>query len=504
MNRLSRLIARLALACAAAAALPCAAATFYISPEGNDHHDGSTRDKPLRSFARAFTAMRGGDTLVLLNGEYSQATGTGGITYQGRGSAQPPSGLGPDKPTRIEAAEPGKAILREPLLIGRSFRKDSHIVLRGLTVLAQSALYNTSHVTVKECGFGGGFGIGTNDHHQGNTDNLVEDVWIWAEGQRIIAINYRSHRNVWRRVVVRGDGCGTAKCQGSGNPNVGFTVYDSHDVSVQNVIVVDRVLMPTDSPYSDFAIASHTGGQYTFGRNEWLGTLSLNAPDIAYYMEPDHNTIEVPTIRISNAIAWNATMGGFNLARAGKGNVVENITSHVKGGDAVRVAPELGPEGVLRNVLVLGSGRYGINSAYAPRQVAVRGQWLMGTYNQTRPQGELNVDPVASGALRHPLRIEARSPLKGKGVEGADIGANMLLRYGTDGTRFGEPGYNAPTRQPLWPWPNEERIKAEMCKTTERGFCSPGRRLDGKGPVTLTSYIWESMGRPMPARLDAE
>ena len=110
-----------------------------------------------------------------------------------------------------------------------------------------------------------------------------KNVWAWASGERIIAINYRAHRNVWRRVIVRGDGCGTPKCSGSGNPNVGFTVYDSHDVSVQNMLIVDRILAPTDSPYSDFAVAQHTADpRYYFGRNEWLGTLSLNSPDIGY------------------------------------------------------------------------------------------------------------------------------------------------------------------------------------------------------------------------------
>lgn len=78
--------------------------------------------------------------------------------------------------------------------------------------------------------------------------NLVEDVWVWAAGERAIAMNYRSHRNVWRRMMVRGDGCGTTACAGSGNPNVGFTVHDSQDVSVQNVLVLDRVLLPGDAP----------------------------------------------------------------------------------------------------------------------------------------------------------------------------------------------------------------------------------------------------------------
>ena len=44
-------------------------------------------------------------------------------------------------------------------------------------------------------------------------------------------------------------------------------------------------------------------------------------------------------------------------------------------------------------------------------------------------------------------------------------------RYGVDGTRHGEVGMSAP-QGALLPWPNEARIKAEMCTGTSRGFCS--------------------------------
>jgi len=75
-------------------------------------------------------------------------------------------------------------------------------------------------------------------------------------------------------------------------------------------------------------------------------------------------------------------------------------------------------------------------------------------------------------------RIEAASPYKGKGSTG-DIGANVVTRY-QDGTL---------TAAPLWPWPNEARIKAEMCAETTSGFCAA---------ASLTAYVWEYEGRSMP------
>lgn len=495
-------LALLCLSMAAAHAQAPSAKAYYMAPQGSDRATGTTSEAPWRTFGRAFAAMAPGDELVLLDGEYSEAAGTGSIHFQGSSSAQIPSGLSPERPTTVRALNPGMVRIVGGLFIGRKTRKDSFIRVQGITFEGASSLYNTSFVTVKDCGFHGGFGIGTNDHDQGNTDNLVEDVWVWAAQQRIIAINYRAHRNVWRRMVVRGDGCDAPECIGSGSPNVGFTVYDSHDVSVQNVIVVDRILLPTAmrNAYADFAIASHTGGIYMFGRNEWLGVISLNAPDQGYYMEPDPGTTVDPTLKISNAVAWNSAGSGFNLARYATNIVVENIVAHTQRGDAVRIAPELGGLGAtVRNVLVQGTGRYAINSTHRVDYASVSGSWGAGQFNQTTPANVARGNPRTDGSLKYLVRVETGSALKGKGANGADIGANIVNRYGADGTRHGEAGYNTLTRSPLWPWPNESRLKRDMCASTTRGFCAEGKRLDGVSPITLTSYVWEALGNPIPA-----
>jgi hypothetical protein len=57
-------------------------------------------------------------------------------------------------------------------------------------------------------------------------------------------------------------------------------------------------------------------------------------------------------------------------------------------------------------------------------------------------------------------------------------GANIAFRIGVDGTLFGEPGFEDVTTAPLWPWPQEARIKAD--------FDSVRPAFGGK---TLTEYV---------------
>ncbi|KAG2382731.1 hypothetical protein C9374_005311 [Naegleria lovaniensis] len=179
------------------------AATYYLSPTGSDSNNGQSTSTPWKTFSKAFSSMTGGDELILLDGTYSVAAGTGTINYQGTNSAQPPSGTSLNTPTRIRAQNPGKVSVQDGLFIGRSFRKDTYIHVNGITFEGDSSIYNCDYCTVKNCGFHGSFWIGTNDHQMDNQYNLIEDCWVWGSQRRIIAGNYRANYNVWRRIVVR-------------------------------------------------------------------------------------------------------------------------------------------------------------------------------------------------------------------------------------------------------------------------------------------------------------
>jgi hypothetical protein len=133
------------------------------------------------------------------------------------------------------------------------------------------------------------------------------------------------------------------------------------------------------------------------------------------------------------------------------------------------------------------------------------------TGSDISPSHHITTDPYTQGLL-YPVRIESGSTLATAGQAGGQVGANITQILGTDGAEYGTSNVETPQGS-LWPWPYEGWVKAQFgaMSTTitgdtmpspTRGFASPtAKRLDGVNPVTLTSYIWESLGNPIPTSL---
>jgi len=120
--------------------------------------------------------------------------------------------------------------------------------------------------------------------------------------------------------------------------------------------------------------------------------------------------------------------------------------------------------------------------------------------------------------------IEGDAALHGWPLAGSPSGCNVLYENGTNyrdatvlncigvsGTYHGENGWNEITTQPLWPWPNEERIRQDMRQYTYTGLTSDGtiETLSGNRGFcadnqTLTKYVWEYLGNPMPTQPPAD
>lgn len=505
------------------APITCLSSTYYISPDGDDSYSGVTSTCPVKTFHVAFVhRMSGGDELILLDGTYSLAAGTGFITFNDNEDAdtncgQPPNGLSLSTMTTIKGKTSGGATVigvasgdfPQALFLGRSTAKAYYINVEDIDFRGGGQLYNADYCTVKNCGFFndfntnvGAFGIGAGNHTQGNRFNLIEDCWFWGAHQRVLVGNYRADCNVWRRNVIRDSGGSDSWRTGGGNPCVGFTVYESTGVSVQNMIIVDRALNG-GSPYADFASAQHTAG-YPQSSNEWLGCMSINSDDSGFSLDAD--SAAENTLKLTNCVAWDDAVNGVNTGGAANDPVLSNITIGQSGVTGMRVQSSKGPitGGAIANIISYNSGTYGFNVVIQPTYCTVYGSVTSAYYSggQECKVGARTTDPTSDGtpaSLKYPVRIEDGSALKGTGAGGADYGANVMYRYGTDGTRYGEPGYNTLTTNKLWPWPNEALIKADMAIDGARGFCT-GNSLDGT-PQTLTKYIWEYIGNQIPSSI---
>jgi hypothetical protein len=133
-------------------------------------------------------------------------------------------------------------------------------------------------------------------------------------------------------------------------------------------------------------------------------------------------------------------------------------------------------------------------------------------YVSTMPTAGANDVQGVNPQIKYITREEVGSPVYGTASDGGNIGATILYEIGTTGTLWGDTGYDTITSTSLWPFPNEAVIKSDMATFSmvnpitsntisgTRGFAASGTGLYG-GPITLTSYIWESLGNACPGTI---
>lgn len=273
---------------------------IYMAPNGTDSGN-CTQTAPCRTFSYAVSRMSAGDGLILLDGDYSLAVNGGlrSTTENGTSiarSAQLQSGIDEAHPTIVRALNPGNVFIEGGFTLGTKTQKVQYIVVYGLTFFSPGSFRNVDYSVVKGTGIYGRLSVGTIDHSMGCSYNLVEDVWIWGKNERGNAVNYSAHHNIWRRVLIRDDGCDTLYCgEGAGNLKISSTIYNSHDVTFENMISMDKILRANTygtGSYSDFATAQHGSYRATLppegeqnGRNSWLGSMAINSEDYAINFE---------------------------------------------------------------------------------------------------------------------------------------------------------------------------------------------------------------------------
>lgn len=485
-----------------------------MATDGNNNNSGISENMPWKTFSYAFSQMSSSDELILLPGNYPTSV-NGHIGWTGINSGQPPSGISATARTIVKSRDGAGSVhviqdnngennaqYDSALYLGLSFEKVKFIKIDGISFEGGGSLANTQSVYIKNCGFLpgptglDGFGIGVPAENISNTDNLIEDVWITGDGSRIASVNYRADNNVWRRVVITSDGCGS--CTSSGNYEVGDTTYNSKNVYKQNIIVIDRKFdASAEGGYADFATAQHDANfpETPNENNYWQGTISINSQDSAYHHEADNSN--GPSNILENIVAVGHHGQGLNLG-GDRDATLEYftfvpdgyVTSHVRRYDnSINTTTRFG--------IIRGNAKWGLVRPGSCDDIVSFGDWDESQITGGSCNNIINnMDPFTSGLL-YPLRVESDSDLDITVNPEHRVGAEIIYRMGAEGSFYGDPGFNTLTTIPLWPWPNESVIRDELCEAAVREFCSyiP---INGGMIGSLTSYIWEWFGNAMP------
>ncbi len=491
------------------------AATRWGATTGSDDgNDCSKEASPCRSIRKGIGSMAGGDTLVIGDGTYTES-------IEGM-----PSGTEAAYTTIRAANDWGVLIdgsdFPDTFQFGIGVESKHHVAIRGIRVkMSQTAENNapivvvsSDHVKIQRCagshaptsGNAATFGIGPQSAYV-----LVEESYAFGGGRYQFLV-YQSEHVVVRRSVARNDHwTGTLQC-------AGFVNYDSLNTAWQNNIALD----------SDTANCSGRlyGGFWNENKTDYApdtsqeltGNIVLNVN--AFYSGNLDWGIS-GTRKITDMIIWGSS-GGYH-ADQGPGDTARitatrmtlgalsgtynGANGNAGSGTGFSVYGQV--ENTLTSSLLVDCKSVGVadhtssdfnvfsgnGTNYGGQRRATPGP------NDRSTENNSAIDAYASG-LRYLPRIEDGSPLKTAGKDGGQVGAQVMAKVGVDGTLHGEPGWDTVTTEPLWPFPNEDRIALDMGSYDgpgapgKRGFAT-GTSLDGS-PQTLTKYVWEYLGNAIP------
>ncbi|MEO8671455.1 MAG: hypothetical protein ABI411_09090 [Tahibacter sp.] len=458
-------------ACASFTVLSSAgAATYYVdAAAANDSGNGSAAQpkKSIRAGAALMSAL-GGDTVLIAAGTYTGGNNAIDGLVPGTANAW----------NTVKAQVDGSVTITAPLSLPLG---DHYLRFEGLKWdYADQKSVLGRYVKLLRCAFKGGFasgnsvglGIGTNDATPGAQYILIEDAYAYGPGGRYNILVYNADKVILRRVVARHEN-GWSDTQG--NPQANVSLYNSTNIVTENLLLLDS----RPSGYYEAALYHPSNGPA--GNNvRDLGAIILNIGGNAVGWDGGNAS---SASRLEDSVIWNATYAASS-----------NGSAHA---------------GTMNRLTVVSTTSAGINDWNSGGNFSITNSllWQIGGSNFQAVShsgnvcfspvcsGEASMNPATSG-LRYLPRIEAGSALSSAGAGAGRVGADVTKRIGVSGTLYGEPGYDTLTAEPLWPWPNEAAIKSAMCGDMgiSSGFCAA---------PTLTRYVWEMLGNPIPPEIYA-
>jgi hypothetical protein len=487
---------------------PAQAANYYVSTTGTDSANpaAGTITTPFRTIGFGLGRMNSGDTLLVQDGLYlNQAN------FINDGIHSIPNGTANAR-TRIRAVNPYRVRIRNqaatayydfPMRV-----RGSYIDVDGFIL----ELRNTSTPFVSEIGgsynrltrsilriegfvdvFGGWLYAG--GHHQ-----LIEDVGGVGAARYGFATGGpedTSNHIIFRRVVGRFDFSSSLQPKATFNAYGTDSGFGVHHVLYQNCIALDGQRGPDPAGNSE----GHYGAWY-FPKNmdaaSIQGSIALN--NQVYWAGIFIQELQGRGTVVNQSVVWN-NLGGPGVRWNGTGSTqLENMTVGgnpiVANGQALYNGNSTTPALLRRSLFSANSALFATNAGF--------GEFSGNAFLPSTQSFGTGV-VVPTGPLRYLPDASINTGLSG-------VGAVIRNRIGRSGSFWGEPGYDELTNESLWPFPNENELKAVFAEAnipaagntpssnnTVRGFTVA---TDAFGrPMSLTRYIWQYLGNEIPASI---
>jgi uncharacterized protein YjbI with pentapeptide repeats len=434
----------------------------YIAPTGSDAFPG-TRAQPFRTFSYALAQLVPGSTLIALDGTYGASSATGYLDADCRPSSTSCDGAPCRsgeiaRPIVVRAENERQAILRNAVGSGTTpirVRGCTDWIVEGLTAVGIDDTGGIADSTV--------------------SISLDDRVTL----RRVLAAQHNTRvpgTHVFG--ISESSGVLLEECEAYDFASVGYMILRSSDVVVRRSYANHRgsrtsavgaiELTGSGRAVVENAVAE---GSYTVGMYVRPGAgIAGSGDDIRLlgnvvqmsgattgrcYDVRSECADTVPCIDemliVSRAqLIDNVAIGGSDglYGRGSEDLVVRGFTSH---GPRVQVDVILGNSGLVRatvameNALITGAGTgfYVADQTewYVDHANAFVSRFPFSPAADPRYTNTSTLDPALGGCL---VYIPASSPMRGAGVGGADIGANVVMRY-QDGVLGSERLWDAAT-----------------------------------------------------------
>lgn len=339
---------------------------------------------------------------------------------------------------------------QEPVVVYDS----DHIIIRRVT--AHDAAPGNYHV----------FDIEFN-----STDVLVEDCAGWGRG-RYIFIAYKSTNVTFRRDWAYWE----HQENFSDAPRAAYSAYSASNIVFENDIGIGaypRSGIQDDNTYS--AVYQTATDTVPTNNVKYIGDIFYNNMDGVYFNDSSGQNSQVINSYIESANVMPGPAGS-TTSETGVGlswwnHFSGSITSSTFTNTPVAVSRQNGSPTIT-------------NSVFYKNGTAIHND-LSHSYSNFWHNGSIGTNPVFTDRQVDPgydsskygrgayLFLPPDSPLNGAGLDGQDIGANIVYES-IDGQSM---------HTPLWPWPMEDRIKAESGKSvTWQSGGGIWKTLDGVYP----------------------